>query len=466
MHLVGGQMHSGTKRVSKQYRLLAAVLLSILSVIPRSWAQGLESTLLPLPDPSTIGFFGASVSLSEDGQRAIAGAPTFSPKAYIFVRSGGGWVLEARLTDGSVFGSFGSAVALSADGTVALVTDLDEICSNSPYSCGAVYVYVRTDGVWTQKAHLARPLLRDFEFDFGRALALSADGSTVLVGRPADDCIQQLCRGVVFVYERTGDSWDLVDMLRASNPSVQKLGSAISLSPDGSTALIGAPRFSCVTGSICGEAYVFTRSGGSWSEQARLTAFDAASEGFFGSSVGLSADGQTALIGSPSNDFDPQGPGSVYAFVRSGNAWIGTQKITGGSGEGFGRSLGLAAGGRSALLGAPFTDCAAGADCGAVYRIVRGPSGLWSSPQPLASFPAGAQGGSAVALSGDGSVGLAGAQGTFCPTGGPLSCGAVHVFSGLLATLDIPTLGGPGLAVLTIALILSALILLQRRRSI
>jgi hypothetical protein len=390
-------------------------------------------------------------------------------KAYVFVRSGSGWVLEAGLPASQGAVSFGGVVALSADGRVALVADTGENCSNLPNPpfpstpCGAVYVYVRTGSVWTQQAHLARPLLSDFEFYFGSALALSADGSTVLVGRPADDCVRQPCRGVVFVYERTGNDWTLVDTLRASNPSVQSFGTDISLSPDGSTALIGAPRSSCVTGSICGEAYVFAGGGGSWSEQARLTAFDAAPGGFFGTSVGLSADGLTALIGSPTNDLDPQaGPGSVYAFVRSGNSWLGTQKIAGGSGEGFGRFLDLAADGKSALLGAPFKDCAAGTDCGGVYRMVRGAGGLWSSLQPLASFPQGARAGSSVALSGDGSVGLAGAPGVSCGTG--RFCGAVYVFSGLLAILDVPTLSGAGLAFLTLLLALAALVLLRRRR--
>lgn len=226
--------------------------------------------------------------------------------------------------------------------------------------------------------------------------------------------------------------------------------------------LIGAPHSTCADG--CGEAYVFTKSGGSWSEQARLIASDGLSQGFFGASAALSADGQTALVGAPANDFAPEGPGSIYAFVRSGSSWAGAQKITGVLGEGFGDSLSLTADGRSALLGAPFRDCAAGADCGAVYQMRRGGDGLWSPPQLLASFPAGAQGGSCIALSADGSVGLAGAPRLSC-TIGP-TCGAVYVLSGLLATLDIPTLGGPGLAVLTLALIAAALILLRRRRSI
>jgi hypothetical protein len=462
-------MRSGQKRVSKRNQLLAAVLLSLLGVAARSQAQGPVSTVIPSPD-SDESSFGETVSLSADGQTALVGGDAGSHRAYVFVHGSGGWSLDTRLPaagparDGD---AFGWVVALSGDGKVALVAAplTFASCPNDfPFPCGEVYVYVREGGAWTLKSPLKPPTAVDFEFNFGSAIALSGDGSTVLVGRPADDCVHQLCRGVVFVYERTGDSWTLVDSLRASNPSVQKFGSSISLSPDGGTALIGAPHSRCDNGSICGEAYVFTKGGGAWSEQARLTAFDGSSQGFFGSSAAISADGLTALVGAPANDFAPEGPGSIYAFVRSGNSWVGAQKITGALGEGFGDSLSLAADGRSALLGAPFRDCAAGADCGAVYQMKRGAGGLWSPPQLLASFPAGAQGGFSVALSADGSVGLAGAPGASCTTGP--TCGAAYVLSGFLTTIDVPTLGGAGLAVLTLALIAAALLFLRRRRSI
>jgi hypothetical protein len=270
---------------------------------------------------------------------------------------------------------------------------------------------------------------------------------------------------VVFAYERQGGTWNLVDTLRASNPSVESFGADISISPDGSTALIGAPSTHCAAGNNCGEAYVFTRSGVDWSEQAKLTAADPASGTFFGSGVGLAADGLTALISAPRIEFSPgTGPGSIYAFARNGGTWIETQKITGGaSGDGFGHALDLALDGQSALAGAFGTDCAAGADCGAVYRLAR-KGGVWGPPLSLTSFPAGALGGYDVALSGDGAVGLAGAPSASC--GDFPSCGAVYVFAGLLGAVAIPTLGGAGLALLTLALAVGALILLQRRRLI
>jgi len=464
-------MQSGTKRASKPHRLLSVVLLSVLSVVPRSQAQGIDVTVLPPPSPQAFFGFGEAVSLSADGQTALVSEQTLGqPVVHVFVRNAGGWSLEANLSGNPGAVAFGGVVALSADGTVALVSDVSENCPDLPVPpstpCGAVYIFARTGGGWMLLQHLVRPSFVDLEFYFGTSLALSADGSTVLVGRPSDDCLHH-CSGAIFVYERSGSTWSLTATLRGSDPAVEGLGIDISLSPDGNTALAGAPFTPCAGGSDCGEAYVFTRNGGGWSEQARLTAFDTGAAAFFGTSVGLSADGTVALVGAPGIYSSPLGgpPGSVYPFARSGNVWIGTQKITEGiSGDGFGRFLDLAANGESALAGAPSIGCTASQSCGAAYRLTRLPNGLWASSPPLVGLQGFADGGSLAALSGDGNIGLVGAPRTPCPAGD--SCGAVYVFSGLAATIDVPALGGPGLAILTLALIAAALIFLRRRRSL
>ena len=458
-------MHFGRKIVSSHRLLIAAVLLTLFGAAAGARAQAFSSTVIPSPDPQGSGLFGGAVSLSADGQTALAGS-LGQGRAYLFVHNGSGWSLDARLpAAGPSTADFGRAVALSADGAIAAVSSPAEAACFNGFvlvNCGAVYVYAREGGGWVQKAHLIPPDFFDFEFDFGRVLALSADGSTLLVTRPADDCVLQPCRGAVFVYERVGDTWGLIQTLTASNPSVEIFGIAVSLTPDGNTALIGASLTNCSAGNDCGEAYVFTRNGGSWSEEARLTAPDPGAGAFFGDSVGLAADGQTALIGAPRIDLHPgTGPGAVYAFARSGGSWIETQKITAGaSGDGFGRFLDLASDGQSALVGAPVTDCAAGTECGAVYRLAR-KGGTWTLTQLLVDFPANALGGFAVALSEDGAIGLAGAPGTSC--GALASCGSVYVFEGLLGALAIPTLSESGLILLALLLAAGGSVMLRRR---
>ncbi len=127
------------------------------------------------------------------------------------------------------------------------------------------------------------------------------------------------------------------------------VGMSVALSADGNTALIGAP----ADGEYSGAAYVFTRTGASWSQQgAKLTGSDTVSEAWFGESVALSADGDTAVIGGPS---DNAAVGAAWVFTRSGSSWSQQgEKLTGGgeSGAGyFGRSVALSADGDTALIG-------------------------------------------------------------------------------------------------------------------
>ncbi len=467
-------MQSERRVVSKRRRQVLAVLSFILGFAASAQAHGRaaaamataasDPAIIQSPDPQSFGSFGGAVALSADGQTALVGALDQN-RAYVFVRNGDGWDLDARLpAAGPAAGAFGRVVALSADKTVAVVAATFEAACVNGLQCGAVYIYVRTSGGWLQKAHLIPPYAVDFDLEFGSALALSADGSILLVGRPEDSCISQPCLGAVFAYERAGDTWTLVDTLRGSNPQVQAFGAYISLSPDGNTALIGAPTTPCAAGPDCGEAYVFTHVGGTWSESAKLTPFLPQAEEFFGGSVGLSADGLSALIGvsrSPATGSSS----AVQAFLQTGGAWTEFQEI-GGSGPEteFGRFLSLSSDGLTALVGAPTTGCAAGAECGAVYRMARTEGGRWSSPQSLTAFPAGALGGFTVALSGDGVNGLAGAPGISCAAGA--NCGGFYSFSALSTAPSIPTLGASGRILL--ALLLAAggsLVLVKRRRS-
>ena len=111
-----------------------------------------------------------------------------------------------------------------------------------------------------------------------------------------------------------------------------EFGSSVTLSANGKTALIGVFFADCPAGDDCGAAYVFVRDNGDvWSEQQKLTASDVAANAAFGFSVSLSSDGKTALIGAP-GDFCPSGPnlfcGAAYVFVHKGGSWMEQQKLT------------------------------------------------------------------------------------------------------------------------------------------
>ncbi len=184
---------------------------------------------------------------------------------------------------------------------------------------------------------------------FGRSVAVSADGDTALVGGPRDSSEA----GAVWVFTRSGSTWTQQAKLTGGEESgAGHFGRGVALSADGNTALIGAPN-----GGGGGAAWVFTRSGSTWTQQAKLTGAGESGNGWFGQSVALSANGDTALIG---GYVDHSDTGAAWVFERSGAGASATweqqgAKLTGGeeeSGVGeFGWSVALSAEGDTALIG-------------------------------------------------------------------------------------------------------------------
>jgi FG-GAP repeat len=143
--------------------------------------------------------------------------------------------------------------------------------------------------------------------DLGRAVALSGDGQTALVGAPGRDS----GAGAVYVFTRSGTSWVQEQELTAADAAPgDRFGGSVALSSDGSTALIGADARASATGA----AYVFVRSVTTWTQQQELAAPDGAPGDRLGGSVALSGDGSTALIGA---DAGGGGAGAAYVFSRS-----------------------------------------------------------------------------------------------------------------------------------------------------
>src|SRR5208283_891641 len=133
-------------------------------------------------------------------------------------------------------------------------------------------------------------------------------------------------------------------------------GISVSLA-NNSTALVGADG----NNSSQGAAYVFTLSGTTWSQQQELTASDGTANDFFGTSIAMSADGGTALIGAKGNN---AGQGAAYVFTLSGATWLQQQELTasgGAAGDQFGVSLALNADGSTALTGADLNNSGQGA---------------------------------------------------------------------------------------------------------
>jgi len=171
---------------------------------------------------------------------------------------------------------------------------------------------------WTEIQKLLASDGAEFE-NFG--FSVSVDGDTAVIGARYDD----ISRGSAYVFTRSGTTWTQQAKLLASDGAAyDHFGCSVSV--DGDTALVGA--YGGDQGNDSGSAYVFTRSGTTWTQQAKLLAADGEEYDFFGYSVAL--DGDTAVIGAPADDDMGWDSGSAYIFTREGgNQSPNTPTITG-----------------------------------------------------------------------------------------------------------------------------------------
>jgi len=251
--------------------------------------------------------------------------------------------------------------------------------------------YSNMETSWNEMQKLldSEGTLNDF---FG--FSVSLDGNTALIGAMQDDD-NGVYSGSAFVFIRTGTIWTLQQKLLASDGATNDyFGYSVSLSGD--TALISAA-YDDDNGAESGSAYVFSRNGTTWMQQAKLLASDGVADEVFGISVSLNRD--TALIGSLGND---NGTGSVYVFTHNGTTWTPQAKLLASDGaveDNFGESVSL--NGDVALIGA-VQDDDNGANSGSAYVFTRNGTN-WTQQQKLLALDGAANDwfGGSVSLDGD-----------------------------------------------------------------
>ncbi len=321
-------------------------------------------------------WFGASVAI--DGDTALVGSRHDQcgfldcGSGYIFTRANTAWTLVAKLTasdpsNGRV--ELGFPVVLVGDTAV-----MGRRFDGAGTAMGAVYVFVKPVAGWSDMTETAKLTASDRESgdQLGRSVALSGD--TLLAGAPFDDCIAGSGCGTVYVFEKPGGGWATTSAfdakLTASDAdAADHFGVALSFSGD--TAAVGQFKINTSDASV----YIFEKPAGGWiaptTEDAKLTASDAALNDRFGTSISISAD--TLLVGSNADDPLGSDSGSAYIFEKPVGGWSGSltedAKLTasdGTNGQRFGQSVGLM--GSTAVIGADRVQClGVGAECGAVY---------------------------------------------------------------------------------------------------
>jgi hypothetical protein len=339
--------------------------------------------------------FGWSVAFSRDGATAIVGVleevdgKPQQGSAIVFVRAGDQWVQQARLIDieGASFDRFGRAVALSADGNTAIVGAYgDNVGSRS--NQGSVTIFTRTGSTWTREAKLTASDGAALD-QFGISVALSGNGDTAIVGAFGDSVGNISGQGSARVFTRANGAWsEQASLHLAADGEVDdNFGYSVALSSDGNTAVVGALYDDVNSVIDQGSATIFTRLGTEWTRQKILTHSGGAASDIFGFAVALSADGRTAIVGAPQHDpGGNQDQGAAFIFTGSGNNWVPQQSLTsstGQAGDSFGYTVGLSSDGNIAAVGAPLDDIGPNADQGSAFVFERS-GDVWSQRSSLA----------------------------------------------------------------------------------
>ena len=443
----------------------------------------------------TLDQFGGSIALAGDGNTLAIGArfedsgllgvtagvvseltagnaAADSGAVYVLIRNGTVWGQQAYVKPVNVGtsaagDSFGSSLALSGDGNTLAVgapledsgtTGINSTADELAPGAGAVYVLTRSGGIWSHQAYV-KPLNTGTSGagdNFGVSVALSNDGSTLAVGAPLEDSNTTgfntppnefaTDSGAVYVFTRDAmGTWLQQAYVKASDTAGgDNFGFTVALSADGNTLAVGAPLEDSGTAADAGAVYVFTRAAGVWTEQQYIKAAFPGAGDRFGTSVSLSADGNTLAVGAPSEDSAALGvggnqiddcgaaapancasdSGAAYVFARSGSVWsqqVYLKASNTGPGDNFGSSVALSGDGNALMVGAINEDGSAtgtggtsnelATDSGAVYAYTR--SGTVWTPQSYvkaSNTGAGDGFGVSVALSSDGSTRAIGAQ--------------------------------------------------------
>jgi FG-GAP repeat len=288
--------------------------------------------------------FGDAVSL--DGETALIGAPYDddyghnSGSVYVFTKNGDTWAQEAKLLPNDLVGgaTFGCSVSLCGD--TALIGATNEM--NNSLIPGAAYVFIRNGTSWSQQAKLSASDGLDSDY-FG--FSVSLDGNTAIIGAFGNDDYG-LNSGSAYIFRRINNTWvEEQKLVPQDSGDDDYFGWSVAIEND--TALIGA-RSDQQNGLDSGSAYVFTRTGSTWTQQAKLLASDGNIGDEFSWSVAL--DKNIALISA--NHYD-HWSGSVYLFTRSGTTWTQKAKLLASDGaemDDFGMSISLD--GDTAFIGA------------------------------------------------------------------------------------------------------------------
>ena len=326
----------------------------VFTLTEDGWAQ---QAYIKASDSARDLIFGIGLALSDDGNTMAVRA---LGKLYLFERLNGEWTETTIL---NIPGNF----SLSGDGNMLAISNYSDSINN-------ILIFERSDSSWQQMS-IATPV-SNAEIFSGRSVSLypslSHDGNTLAVGAYSH---------AVYLFERTDNSWIEKASLTASNADdSDRFGRAVSLSANGNTLVVGADYESSFasgvngfefdnTKSRSGAAYIFVNNNGNWEQQAYLKAGVSDIGDEFGSAVSISANGDIVAVGAKNEDGSSLGingdendnsqdrPGAAYVFARNNGSWQQQAYVKASDTNGFayfGESISLSADGSALAVGARY----------------------------------------------------------------------------------------------------------------
>lgn len=424
------------------------------AVIGPNWANTPTESILRASDATTGDYFGTDVSLSANATYALstaylkdnaASSLSQAGAGYVYSRSGSTWTEQAilRASDAEAVDRLGFGGDINSDGTYVIIGAY--LRSNPLNDAGAAYVYTRSGSTWTQQAKLTASDAQVTD-QFGYSVSINGDGDYAVVGARQEDggAGDPLTNaGAAYVFTRSGSTWTEQAILRASDAQASDyFGLDVALNSNATYAIVGAPFEDGGAGdplTTAGAAYIFSRTGSTWTQQAKIVSSDLQADDNFGVSVDINSDGTYAVVSSRYEGGPLEGAlsGAAYVFKRTGTSWVQQAKLVAEDAQYqdyMGDKVSINSDGTRVVVGAGLEDGGAGnplSNAGAVYVFSRQGSS-WTQQAKLSSsdLQANDRFGNSVAINGDGSYIMVGAYLEDGGSGDPIdSAGAAYIFN-------------------------------------
>jgi hypothetical protein len=381
-----------------------------------SWDAG---TKIVASDKASSDYFGKDVSISGDGTKVIvgaekedAGSTTDAGSAYIFTYDGSSWDTGTKIqaSDKQASDRFGNSVSMSSDGTKVIVGAESEDPGGTSDG-GAAYIFALSSGSWSQEAKIVASDKQVNDY-FGNSVSMNSDGTKVIVGAQYEDTGGSEA-GAAYIFTYSGSSWDTGTKIQASDKQASDyFGNSVAMSSDGTKVIVGARMEDPGGTTDAGAAYIFTYSSGSWGTGVKIQASDKQGSDMFGSSVSMNSDGTKVLVGAAYEDTGGNNAGAAYIFTYSSGSWDTGTKILASDAEAqdyfgseYSRSVSISGDGTKVIVGA-YGEDTGGSAAGAAYIYDYRATELFdTSTQVFTATGTGIVSGSTVQLEGaDGSL--------------------------------------------------------------